>query len=212
MKTIVLAALLAATTASADAAVTYSFAGTEFDGGAPVSGTIMIDTDALVGGNQAGAPALDYYYATGDAGSSTALPFLSISFTSAGSNPALLSTGDWTYQWLHADPADGSLSLELDWQRINADSTISSSAFTLSGFELVATGVSGGVLLPDFAGAGTIYFTAQSGTGATETYDVVSSGALTVSGVPEASTWAMMVLGFGAVGFAARRRTRVAFA
>ncbi|QIK80019.1 PEP-CTERM sorting domain-containing protein [Sphingomonas piscis] len=31
-----------------------------------------------------------------------------------------------------------------------------------------------------------------------------------VSGVPEASTWAMMIAGFGAVGFAMRRRNRSA--
>ncbi len=33
-----------------------------------------------------------------------------------------------------------------------------------------------------------------------------------VPGVPEPSTWAMLVLGFGAIGFAARRRTAVSFA
>jgi hypothetical protein len=211
VKKIALAALLVATTASADAAVTYSFAGAEF-GGALVSGTVTIDTGALAGGNSAGAPALDYYYATGDGASSTSLPFLSVSFTSAGTNPTLLSAGDWTYQWLHADPADGSLGLELDWQVTNLDSTITSSRFTLSGFNLVASGPAGGALLPDFGGAGTIYFLAQSGTGANESYDTVSAGALSFAAVPEASSWAMMVLGFGAIGYAARRRTRLTIA
>jgi hypothetical protein len=35
---------------------------------------------------------------------------------------------------------------------------------------------------------------------------------LGVSGVPETSSWALMVLGFGAVGFAARRKAKVSFA
>jgi hypothetical protein len=212
VKKIVLAALLAATAASAQAAVTFSFSGAEF-GGAAVSGTLTIDTDVLATANRATAPALDYYFATGDAASSSALPFLSISFTSAGSNPALLLAGDYSYQWLQADPADGSLGLELDWQVINPDSSVTSSTFTLSGFALVATAPRGGVLLPDFAQAGAVYFTAQSGTGDHETYDVVSSGAINFTApVPEAPTWSMLVLGFGAVGVAARRRVRVTVA
>ncbi|HMI18526.1 MAG TPA: PEP-CTERM sorting domain-containing protein [Sphingomonas sp.] len=209
MKKLALAALLAATTASADAAVTYSFTGAEFDGGAAVSGTITIDTDALLGANGATDPALNYYYATGDDASTSLLPFLSVSFTSAGTNPTLLSLGDYTYQMLQADPSDGSFNLELDWQTFNSDNTITSSTFTLVGLDLTTTGASSGVSLPNLANAGTVYFTAQSGTGEHETYDLVSSGAISFSAAPEASTWGMMVLGFGAVGYAARRRTRV---
>lgn len=214
MKKLVLAAFLAATTASADAAVTYTFAGTD-DGGAAVSGSITIDTDALVGGNGAIDPALFYYYSTGDGANTTSNPFLSISFTSAGTNPSLLSAGDFTYQLLQADPADGSFYLELDWSVTNPDDSITASSFLLGGSGAILTSSAGGSVLPDFANSGTFYFVASSGTGENITLDTVSSGTLSFaaqSGVPEASSWAMMVLGFGAVGYAARRRARVAFA
>lgn len=210
VKKLVLAALLAATTASADAAVTYTFAGTE-DGGAAVSGSITIDTDALLGANGATDPALDYYFATGDSSSSAASPFLSVSFTSAGSNPALLSSGDFTYQWLQADPSDGSFNLEIDWQIIDSDNSATTSTFTLLGLGIAPTTAVGGVLLPDFAHAGSVAFLAHSDMGG----GVDSAGTLSFaapSGVPEASSWGMMVLGFGAVGYAVRRRARVAFA
>ena len=214
VKKLILAALLAATTASADAAVTYTFAGTE-DGGAAVSGSITIDTDALLGANGAIDPALFYYYATDD-GTNTALsPFLSITFTSGGTNPTLLSAGDFTSQLLQADPADGSFYLELQWSMTNSDNSITASDFILGGSGTAQTSSNGGLVLPDFANSGTFYFVASSGTGANITLDTISSGTLSFaapSGVPEASSWAMMVLGFGAVGYAARRRTRVAFA
>jgi hypothetical protein len=212
VKKLALAALLAATTASADAAVTYSFAGAEFDGGAAVSGTITIDTDALLSANGATDPALYYYYATDDGSSTGLLPFLSISFTSAGSNPALLSTGNWTYQLLQANPADGSFNLELDWLVNNPDNSITASSFALYGSGFISTAPAGGALLPDFGKAGTLSFIAQSGTGENVSYDIVSSGTLNVSAAPEASTWGMMVLGFGAVGYAARRRIHVTIA
>ena len=38
------------------------------------------------------------------------------------------------------------------------------------------------------------------------TFDNITLGAATPGGVPEPSTWAMMLLGFGAVGIAMRRR------
>lgn len=209
MKKIILAIVLAATAASAQAAVTFGFTGAEFEG-ATVSGTLTIDTDALIGANTGNPPATTYYFATGDAASSSVLPFLSVSFSSTGSNPTLLAMGDVTYQWLQGDPADGSLALELDYQRDNGDGTLSSSTFTLSGFDLLSSQAYGGALLPDFANAGTVFFVARSGTGERETYDVVSSGALTFSApVPETSSWAMLVIGFGAVGYAARRRAHV---
>jgi hypothetical protein len=210
LKKIMFAALMAAMATSAQAAVTYNFSGSEF-GGAAVSGALTIDTDALLA-NGATPPALDYHFATADGTSTSSLPFLSVSFTSAGSNPALLAAGGYSYHWLQADPSDGSLNLEIDWQRINPDSSVTSSTFTLVGFDLAATHLVGGVLLPDFAGAGTLYFSAQSGTGPQESYDVFSAGTLNFSAAPEGSTWAMLVIGFGAVGATIRRRARIAVA
>jgi hypothetical protein len=211
VKKFVFAALMAASAASAQAAVTFSFAGAEF-GGAAVSGTLTIDTSPLTGGNGAADPALDYLYILGDPASPIAAPFLSVTFSSAGAHPVLLSAGDSSFQWLQADPSDGSFGLELDWQVTNPDSTITSSMFQLSGFDLASTRLVGGVRLPDFKHAGTLFFDAQSGTGPSETYDVASSGMLSFGAVPEASTWSMLVLGFGAAGYALRRRPRLTIA
>jgi hypothetical protein len=212
VKKYVLAAMLAASAASADAAVTFHFAGSEYEGAA-VSGALTIDTDALAGANSADAPATNYYFATDDGASTSLLPFLSISFASAGTNPILLTAGDFTYQWLHGDPADGLFNLELDWQVRNSDGSVTSSAFTLSGLGLAAGHNYGGLLLPDFAQLGAVDFTARSGTGDGEIFDTISMGSISFAApAPEVSTWATMVLGFGAVGATARRRSRVAHA
>lgn len=41
------------------------------------------------------------------------------------------------------------------------------------------------------------------------TYDLGNGISLTISPVPEPSTWALMILGFGAVGYGMRRRSRM---
>jgi hypothetical protein len=215
VKKLILAAVLAATTAPAYAAVTYTFSGAEFDGGAAISGSITIDTDALLGANGATDPALYYYYATGDGSSTVASPFLTVSFTSAGTQPVLMSAGDSTFQELQADPSDGSFTLELDWSFTNSDGTVRYSQFSLNGSGTILTTGSGGTVLPDFAHSGDFYVSVLSGDGANQSPDLSSTGQVSFAaapGVPEASTWAMMVMGFGAVGYAARRRARVAFA
>jgi hypothetical protein len=209
VRKLILAATLAATTASADAAVTYSFAGTADDGGV-VSGSLTIDTDALIGGNGDTDPNLIYYRDDNDvAGSTVASNFLTVNFTSTGANPVLLSAGDITYQWLQAD-SSGFLQLELDWEVDNSAGTGGSSQFSLVGFDLAGTRTVGGALLPDFAHAGPVYFSVQSISGTSAA--IATTGMINFSAAPEASTWAMMVLGFGAVGYAARRRARVFFA
>ena len=215
MKKLVLAALLAATAASADAAVTYTFAGTT-DDGATVSGSITIDVDPLIGANGATDPGALYYYKDDNdlADSTLTANFLTVSMTSTGSSPGLLTTGDLTYQLLQAD-SSGFLQLEFDWAFDNGDGTQTSSQFGFSGFDLTGTQSVGGVLLPDFAHAGNVFFNTLHSNGSHDGSDVLTSGTLSFaapSGVPEASSWAMMVLGFGAVGYAARRRARVAFA
>lgn len=45
------------------------------------------------------------------------------------------------------------------------------------------------------------------GTANQTAYDNITFGSSTAGGVPEAATWAMMIIGFGMVGAAARRRT-----
>jgi hypothetical protein len=50
----------------------------------------------------------------------------------------------------------------------------------------------------------------QHGGGAATTGNVLLHGIQVTSAVPEPATWAMMLIGFGAVGFSMRRRQRVA--
>ena len=54
--------------------------------------------------------------------------------------------------------------------------------------------------------AGTAYSIDFGGTANQTGFDNITFGSVTPGGVPEPSTWAMMLLGFGAVGFAMRRR------
>jgi hypothetical protein len=68
---------------------------------------------------------------------------------------------------------------------------------------------------PDFVGPGTynitLYYADRQITDAQVALNVVGNGA-NVSGVPEASTWAMMIFGFASVGFMAYRRKSAALA
>lgn len=65
------------------------------------------------------------------------------------------------------------------------------------------------VLPLDFVGISSNQFTLSGFTGGWSGYggfsEVVALGSSAVSGVPEPSTWAMMLVGFGGVGFAMRR-------
>ena len=55
--------------------------------------------------------------------------------------------------------------------------------------------------------AGTAYSIDFGGTAGQTGYDNITFGSATPGGaVPEPGTWAMMLMGFGAVGFAMRRR------
>jgi hypothetical protein len=76
------------------------------------------------------------------------------------------------------------------------------------------TNFSGGPVTIDFLGTGgliTLDFSSDSRSGADAILDNV---VLTTApaGVPEPATWAMMLLGFGAIGLAMRRRRRLALA
>jgi hypothetical protein len=217
VKKLILAAVLAATTASAQAAVSYTFSGAEYDTGAAVGGTLTLDTDALLAAiNQQTDPSLEYYFQTDDSGSTSPTSFLSISFTSTGSQNSVLTGGSYTYQWLLGDVSGGQLGIELDFQALDGFGITHTTQITFSGFDLTGSQNVDGVLLPDFAHSGdvTLGIYTSTGTGPDEVIDgqTYSDVSFATPGVPEASSWTMMVLGFGAVGYAARRRTRVAFA
>jgi PEP-CTERM motif-containing protein len=54
------------------------------------------------------------------------------------------------------------------------------------------------------------FYTYDYGTSTLEVYAYgeLTAGTLTVALIPEPSTWALMVIGFGGLGFAAYRRSR----
>jgi len=62
----------------------------------------------------------------------------------------------------------------------------------------------------DLPNWGSTDFYAFTSGGTTPNNNVLLGGLSAVGGVPEPSTWAMMLLGFGAMGFALRRRKRPA--
>ena len=77
---------------------------------------------------------------------------------------------------------------------------------TLGNFQTVNTG--------SFANVDRVVFDGLGGQGGFELDNVVLNSA--VAAVPEPATWAMMLVGFGGIGFAMRRRkngvtTRVAY-
>lgn len=61
---------------------------------------------------------------------------------------------------------------------------------------------------PAYSDSFRLSFDAKPGTVFIDNFQVVSGFA---GAVPEPSTWAIMILGFGAVGFAMRRRSKVSF-
>lgn len=75
---------------------------------------------------------------------------------------------------------------------------------------ITGTGVfSNGVAADAAAGTFALAVSSQGGKASSTTF-TYSANASTVSAVPETATWAMMLAGFGAVGFAMRRRQKVA--
>jgi hypothetical protein len=106
--------------------------------------------------------------------------FNSLTFTDAAGNPLLGSQYTFTGSQIAAlvpAPANGS-------QVLNAQNPIVT--FLFSGLDQTLVGG----------------FQMSSGQNAFE----IDNIALTTGGVPEPSTWAMMLLGFGAIGFTIRRR------
>jgi hypothetical protein len=218
VKKLALAVLLAAATTAAPAAVTIRFTGQTFDtsgvatqtessydiepGIADVVGRIVIDTNAILGANQATDPAVHY---NGGA-------FLSGSFTSNGGlTPTILNVPDGPDDLIDVDVDFGttlvSFSREIDLGAFGHQNSL----ISIYSNSALPTRYYQGVLLPDFkqADLNDLYFTVTDRTGTDSLY-VAREFSGTVTGlifsVPEPASWAMMVGGFGLVGGAMRRR------
>ena len=133
--------------------------------------------------------------------------FLTESFgeTRAGENPLVNFSQTFTFTLLNDYQANSQVSgillqgLDIDFVSIDLDGF----AFTQISTDADPGGETWALVPPQniLAGFHTITVTANAPTG-TGSY----SGNINLAIVPEPATWAMMLLGFGAVGFAMRRR------
>jgi PEP-CTERM motif len=64
--------------------------------------------------------------------------------------------------------------------------------------------------LPAGANSIEVFYDDRQHTGASLSLNLITEGVVITPGVPEPSTWAMMLLGFSTLGLAAYRKTRTA--
>lgn len=128
--------------------------------------------------------------------------------------------GSFTHEYTFTLPSAGSTSASLVTVALSAVQNIDFTSATLNGnaLTLLPTGVfeGGSIITSTVAGLQTLTINGVSGGNAS--YSGTVNFIPAAGGVPEPATWGMLILGFGAIGAAMRRRnalsattTRVAF-
>ena len=218
MKKLLIAAALVFAPTTSQAAVTINFTGATFPYDAdndgvgsyqvvttPTEITRTIDTAAqAVSGSIVIDTAKAVNTGTGGAAQYSGKSFLTLTFTSSGITPTVLK-GSLSEQAI--DSEDGSLTFQL----FDAADTYAY-AFRLFSLDPIPTSIFDGILLPDFTMADNLFFVAVSSQQMGDTSTLrVSSGVIDsiTQSVPEPATWAMMLVGFGLIGTALRRRERI---
>lgn len=108
------------------------------------------------------------------------------SFSTSGSAPTVLS---FTGSMFNYNPLEGNLLMQINYSNVTSD-----------GFSFYARDVLGSTVTQRYYGGETGI--ATGGSGLVTTFSVVNAG------VPEPSTWAFMIFGFGAIGGAMRRQRK----
>jgi hypothetical protein len=109
----------------------------------------------------------------------------------------------------YKDPSFDSFEYDINWPKVRGSKP------TITTFSFDMTGVGGGLTLSDIIGNGGIYFATDIIGANGNTGNVGANSFTTTGAVPEPSTWAMLLLGFAGLGYAAYRKTkteRMAFA
>ena len=178
--------------------------------GSPVEiwGTITIDTDVLA----AAFPDGNVTTYNHSSGSAIGTSFLSATIYSNGisGTPILLSSGasDQLIDY-NPDPDFGGLYITLGYEQENGG-IFTRSVLNLTTNTPLPTILIGGVLLPDLSQASDLYFDVSSSVGPNGAEETLFAGglvdALAIAAVPEPATWALVIIGFGAIGAGTRRR------
>lgn len=195
MRLVIAAAVAALTAGAADAATIIYNPGVQ---GAPNGFTLVntFDTQAeqdQVSGN-------DFFFPTGDIpGQAANLP--------GNTTPYLtvLGGGDATVSFSQAVRALAFDFSSLDTYNLLTINFNTGPSITRTGDDFLAAGAASGVTAGSFRVIGDGRFITSITLSSTQNSFEVDN--LSISAVPEASTWAMMIVGFGLVGSAMRRRT-----
>lgn len=138
------------------------------------------------------------------------------SFDTVGTALSPIPAGSFSHTWTFTLPQDGLTNGTISSVALVPVNDVNLTSVTLNGtpFTINSTGVvefQSLVGLATMAGVQTLVVNGTSGSNGNYAGTISFSP---TAAVPEPATWAMMVLGFGAVGFAMRRRpeTRVRFA
>jgi hypothetical protein len=176
-----------------------------------------------------GLSAGEVSYATFDMGSEGGVTgggyMIKTGSSNTGADPAVGDQGDPYLSVLGGGNAnfmfDGLSSLGLDYGSADAYNTFilflsDGSSTSYTGSDLINIGTADGDQSAPrtngrltFTASGDVFITGLRLVSGQNSLEVDNFGVVSASAVPEPGTWAMMLLGFGAVGFSMRRRRRV---
>ena len=229
-RTAVMAVVIGFATASQAAIVTITYTGTVLSGGSDMTGLFGAPGADLTGDSYTAV----YVFDTTLGGNTVSSPTENYSYGGSGSNDASPSLGSFIAINGHTETVSGQYFGQIEGVNVGSYSEQLhstedySNVVGISASQYLLNGISNGTaslpatidqpfeyLRQPSDGTSSLYFNlvynSDTGTYSVDTVEELSPTSITemvagVSGVPEPSTWAMMLLGFGGLGFLAWRR------